>query len=949
MASESKFIITSKHTFNPENYLVTVDAGSDLIIEIKDKEKYDKNILDNVEWIAQMIWKKPTFKREHLHEGLKGSKIYFNFPEPYDGGGLAWIEPVFPGEEPTNTAPNGYFINSKGLPRGIAKIEWREYQEDGLGKLIDSSEKKFGEAVQLHVYTRGLYGHNIKVKLRDYNNYDYDLNFEEAEKPEVFFKEITSEVRLFKDVTNTSAKVQKAIINIQIEPRWDYAGNYLKIGTLVTSELSKPFDSVSGDHEVYLRVRQPEPNEEIKPSPLAKSGNKPTVIENIPTDPAEYHPCRYEKITVDCKKERWDAPFDIYSKTDTSVNGEIHIPIVVGVDKNRKSLKFIIEKLKTDDCIYNKTKESHEFVAINDINIRNTIKSYNGNSEKLTNPESKSTLTLTNGISKISVGDAWSIVQKSRPPIIITSDYENFELELVYDYSRGGTSYLLTGFAETLIPTLTSNIQKYFLSFNSCAIKRNIVIEVYPDTKSTLQLGFNYSKSKFNDLTNIYHKTWELKKIEAEEERAKLKPVIESAKYYNVPDEANRKDKEQEDIINVADNNLSLVAKTKNKAKELSAKNALKNELISCDFAMMAEFDLEGKIDLSSEAEEVVDFIKTLVKLKDKIEGIFNGKDSDTNKKAPKDEGKLSDRLKSLDDILSKKKKSKKAKKKYSFNFIPPSIALSVSLSAKQPEDVIIPTVGTEIKAVLDFNPLFGFEITYDIYALLYKIKHPAVLAVVATLDVLDDVLGDNFDIDIDLVITSKIDIKLQGIINTASEDNMIQKTGTDAKVGGSIAGVLTAKTQVNGSTNILGFGQYDAYAELSGTGQIGIGIDFIIKADKTGIYLEPIFKFDGLIFKGTAKFGVSKAETEKADTKKKASLDKYKKAKQIINGTSEEDWKGADRELETRGVKIAETKAQSGIHYKVEGEMIVLEKGQWPKEGEPSPYRWYMKKFNTN
>ncbi|WP_158978259.1 hypothetical protein [Cellulophaga sp. L1A9] len=266
MSSESKFIITSKHTFNPENYLVTVEAGSNLIIEIKDKEKYDKNILDNIEWIAQMISKKPEFKREHLHEALKGSKIYFNFPEPYDGGGLGWFEPVFPGENPTNVAPNGYFINSKGLPRGIAKIEWREYQEDGLGKLIDSSEKKFGEAVQLHVYTRGLYGHNIKIKLRDYNNYEYDLNFEEAEKSEVFFKEITSEVRLFKDVKNTSAKIQKAIINIQIEPRWDYAGNYLKIGTLVTSELSKPFDSVSGDHEVYLRVRQPEPGEEIKSS-----------------------------------------------------------------------------------------------------------------------------------------------------------------------------------------------------------------------------------------------------------------------------------------------------------------------------------------------------------------------------------------------------------------------------------------------------------------------------------------------------------------------------------------------------------------------------------------------------------------------------------------------------------------------------------------------------------
>ncbi|MBQ0741595.1 hypothetical protein J9332_45710, partial [Aquimarina celericrescens] len=76
-------------------------------------------------------------------------------------------------------------------------------------------------------------------------------------------------------------------------------------------------------------------DEEIKPSPFSKSGNKPTIIEEIPTDPAEFHPCRYDKITVDCPEEKSKTPFDIYTKNDKNVKDDIHIPIIVGVDKNK--------------------------------------------------------------------------------------------------------------------------------------------------------------------------------------------------------------------------------------------------------------------------------------------------------------------------------------------------------------------------------------------------------------------------------------------------------------------------------------------------------------------------------------------------------------------------------------------------------------------------------------
>src|SRR5690606_8682663 len=116
---------------------------------------------------------------------------------------------------------------------------------------------------------------------------------------------------------------------------------------------------------------------------------------------------------------------------------------------------------------------------------------------------------------------------------------------------------------------------------------------------------------------------------------------------------------------------------------------------------------------------------------------IINGKDSQATRSKPKENAGRIDTLKG---------KLANKKPKWSFEFIPPSIGLSVGWYADRPKDMEKPVMGTMIEGVIDLNPLFGFEIKYDVYQLLYHLKHPAILAVVATLDILDQVLEDNFN-----------------------------------------------------------------------------------------------------------------------------------------------------------------------------------------------------------
>lgn len=207
--------------------------------------------------------------------------------------------------------------------------------------------------------------------------------------------------------------------------------------------------------------------------------------------------------------------------------------------------------------------------------------------------------------------------------------------------------------------------------------------------------------------------------------------------------------------------------------------------------------------------------------------------------------------------------------------------------------------MGTMIEGAIDLDPLFGFEIKYDVYQLLYKIKHPVVLAVVATLDFLDDFAGDNFDIDLDLIVTSEVGGSLKGTITTAEGSSykdrlMKDEDDTPCKFGGKVEISLKGYVQVNGSYESFIFGKYSAYGELSAEATTGISIECVTKADTYSIYVEPEIKFEGFTLKGNANFGAVKEDGSKGNS--------------TIETLKEED----------------------GLHYAGEGKIVVLDPYEW-------------------
>jgi hypothetical protein len=272
----------------------------------------------------------------------------------------------------------------------------------------------------------------------------------------------------------------------------------------------------------------------------------------------------------------------------------------------------------------------------------------------------------------------------------------------------------------------------------------------------------------------------------------------------------------------------------------------------------MVEFDDGNQaLNLTSGFDEITEFLKKIADIKEKIDNIINGKDEQSKESSPSENNKkIAERKKKI------KAKADSKKSKWSFEFIPPSIGLSVGWFAERPKDLVDkPIIGTTIEGIIDFNPLFGFEIKYDLFQLLYR-THPAVAAIAFALDVLDTIAGDKFDIDLDLIVTTTASGTLKGTINTAEEssykERLLKDGETPAEVKFSVDISVVGKIRVKGKPSLLVFSKYTAYANVSASIESGVALKFETKMDDKSLFVEPTISFEGLILKYTFSTGIA-------------------------------------------------------------------------------------------
>lgn len=954
-------------SLNEDQRLIHIPIDGNIYASFKEKEEDPDQKTD---WIWNLIATQRNYTVADKNKRLSHSSENLSFNHIYRSG-YAWLEP-FEGS-PTNKTKNGYIV--QGIDEAkIYGIEWYRFINENTWtgpRIPKGTEMKFGEAVQLHIYTRGLYGTQLKIELLDYDTFsandDLDLypkkdgEYEglEADDPEEkipqnSFKAFTRQVLAYPydenvhpPVSDSSGKnenrkispvvlitqgekgkvikseVQKAVVDVYIDPKWRYTAmnsGKLKIFCRITVPGKEPV-TFDGNNEILLV----QDTEDTQNSYLAQTyGNKPVVLSQVDLNLAHFQDCTL--LTVKGKAGKTERQIFPRETEGENTLTNLQFPFVTGIREKRKKILLSITS-RTEECRYEGTEKDHHGHVVDISGIINKINKGEGvrtrgwkliDTEKVipanlrarkmdstsqasgTQPK-ESTLShilkFKNGDAVITMQESYAVLRDYTPFKLEDPTDEKLELEIGYDYSFGNQMSPFKGLLNCFFPTHSSVVQNYPVVLRTCAYPNlPLHIQAYPDVKWTVQLGFNYDKNSFNKLRTQYHKDWELTEVILDEELKRLqkkdkkKPGKDANLTQKIEDKKLERDR----------------AHSKNtpfgKVKYL--KDVLTNEdgKMKCALTLRAEFDgNRQQLDLTTGFEEFLTFVRKIAKLVDLVQSVIEGNNEETTKSTPKDTKKLKNREKNLKEKLDKKKKGLPAKGKSNlkFEFLPPSLAVSLSWQAAWAEDKKYPEMGTLITLALSASPLFGFELKYDLYHLLYKIRHPAVLAVVATLDILDEALGDNFDIDLDLIVTGKISGEVAGTLHTAGGSSYTERLKNGGKSPGEIKGEITLKIkgylQANGKVDTLLFGEYTAYAELEASVETGFSMKGEVKADAQGLFIEPELVFNGLLF----------------DTGIKAGAVKYNE--------------------EERDRSISNIKDSDGLHWKTEGKLVAMDPYKWP------------------
>ncbi len=387
MAVKNKIQISGDVIIDHDQYLITAKPDGVIKVSLSDIENEEKKP-QTIKWVSHWFHGTPDVIKQDPQFHTE-DKLSLLVKKVYSGGGLGWLEPFKDNEEPLCKLPHGYFFNCIG-PRSVDKIEWREYQIDDNGPLVDLKEgKHYGQGVQLHIYTTGLYGQELQVYLKDVRKLNADLtvdtDFKDDSKDNI--KEyFGAEVDVYIDEQGN--EVQKAIITINIEHRWRVlaSGWFSSYGLDIVCIIRTTLDNV--DHGDFtgskdsLKVEVPIRGTKIEAPEVVKSGNNPVVIGDIPTHTADFKPCFYTKIEIETGTEKSKTSYSLFDKQKAI--DLTHKPIQILAGPHKLPISVNLPDLDIQDCLHigkpleHKGKvitvsgepESSEIISINDNSIK---------------------------------------------------------------------------------------------------------------------------------------------------------------------------------------------------------------------------------------------------------------------------------------------------------------------------------------------------------------------------------------------------------------------------------------------------------------------------------------------------------------------------------------------------------------------------------------------------
>jgi hypothetical protein len=462
-----------------------------------------------------------------------------------------------------------------------------------------------------------------------------------------------------------------------------------------------------------------------------------------------------------------------------------------------------------------------------------------------------------------------------------TSDTEVI-LDIGYDYGNSITSLL-----RYIWPLNKNIIQHYPIFLHTCAMEdRKLDIQVYPDIKWIIQFAYDCDPEEFQEMRkNKYDKY----KVRIEKLDAKTKPkgldqkldaidtdIVNAKKglaeakipqkknqFNNLINKLEKKRKTQEGYKQKYKNKVKVADKAYSKERRndlFNLKGNISAGLSDLVISLHAEYDRPGEsVELSGSYKRYVNLVKQILEVKEMIQLVLDGKKKSTKKLDKKfkqiDEKAASEKLAAIGDAL-------KGRPLFSADIIPPSFAILGSWYAENPKDINQDQVGIVGEIEIQAKPFIGAEISMDFLALAQK-AHPIVRGIITVVDI-GAVIGVMPKITLELEITGEIEISGKWRRNSASgTSNFNQKAlATDSEddspltISGVFNLILRGKIELTNKFETYIFGSVEVYGEASIEVKTGITLSGAIKADKKGVYIDPLLTFHGLTLELVLKAG---------------------------------------------------------------------------------------------
>ena len=341
----------------------------------------------DVVWVWEIAQKRsvmPISSNSKLGEGNKRVSLVIS-PSLY-GGGFARVEPFFKSLKPTGNTKNQILVHTTGGEPDVVAVQWYGFDKNKNPVEISWAVAPMTK-VQLHIYTKSLYGVNIKVELKangktlKANSYHYvtyiktakegektkdrEMKRQLEESKDLFYTEVdVYELSSMQGIrppgdavfgsllgeNDTSIQnVQKAVLDFYIDPAWCLGDpNLVIIPTIHYSGKAKTITeaSLKVDGTQFPEMQMPD------------TGNKPVFVDKVETSKKAFHLCRYTYFKVN------DGSREVDLIEDKSIDPLNVFELVAGEANNTTDITLSLDP-NTKDCSFEGTDKDHMSHVIN--------------------------------------------------------------------------------------------------------------------------------------------------------------------------------------------------------------------------------------------------------------------------------------------------------------------------------------------------------------------------------------------------------------------------------------------------------------------------------------------------------------------------------------------------------------------------------------------------------